>query len=1117
MPSMTNHERVGQALQLLRDGLAPFVEREFVRVHRRRAEEQARSYFNSPALRTDRPILEWDAAALLGLMSSRAWSDVFATVLGHSERSYVGELRDVRNKWAHQEQFTSDDTERALDTAARLLRSVSASEADAVSASRDDLRSQVQSQQLRNQKKQFGGTLLGEAAASSLRPWREVLSPHADVQRGTFQQAEFAADLWQVYLNRGSDEYRDPAQFFRRTYLTDSLRQLLLSGVRRLSSNSGDPVVQLQTNFGGGKTHSMLALFHLFSGAAPSELDGVEPLLAEAGVTSLPSVRRVVLVGNKISPGNPQRKPDGTEVRTIWGELAWQLGGREAYERIRQDDEHATNPGDRLTDLFNDYGPCLILIDEWVAYARQLHDEHGLPGGDFETHFTFAQALTEAARSAERCLLLISLPASDEQGDQGIDDIEVGGTRGREALRRLRQVIGRMETPWRPASREEGFEIVRTRLFEPLSGEAIQARNLTARAFAELYQKEKAEFPSECPTADYERRLRDCYPIHPEVFDRLYTDWSTLPTFQRTRGVLRLMATVIHALWEGEDRRPLILPASIPIDDRDVNSELTRYLSDQWKPIIESDVDGDNSLPSKIDSEVSNLGTLRATRRVARTVYLGSAPNAKAAQRGVEDRRIKLGCVFPGDSPQVFGDALRRLAQRATYLYVDGARYWYSTHPTVQKLASDQAAEFRRNDDALFAELERRMKAELGTSSRDVSRRGDFSAIHLFPKDSGEVPDVRETRLVVLDPDEPYRRGDSNPALDRATEILRLRGNSARDYQNTLAFLAADAVRLNELHDAISRYLAWKSIVEKSESEVLDLEIAQRRSALSQRESADSTVNAQLPETYSRLLVPVQANARASVEWSHSHLSSSDALATRAAKRMLRDEALVKKLGSTVVRRYLETVPLWPRDGDHVEVQQLVDYFAKYLYLPRLTKSDVLTDALREGVASMQWQDDTFAYAESYDDDAKRYRGLRANVQVPLSVDDRGLIVRPDVAKRQLESEQQSTESEEGKKPGGSSPSPGKEPRARTPSSSPPSYRYYHGTVELDPGRVGREASTIATEVIAHLVGLGDADVKVTIDIEATLRNGVSDHVVRTVTENGRTLKFDQHSGFQRS
>ena len=299
----------------------------------------------------------------------------------------------------------------------------------------------------------------------------------------------------------------------------------------------------------------------------------------------------------------------------------------------------------------NQYAPCLILIDEWVSYARQLHDQGDLPAGSFETHFTFAQALTESARMAKQCLLVISLPASDTTGSPHAvaDDVEVGGERGRAALDRLRNAVGRVEASWRPASAEEGFEIVRRRLFEPLveTGPIRCPRHRSDVRFNDMYRANRQEFPPECGDADYEKRLKAAYPIHPEIFDRLYTDWSTLVKFQRTRGVLRLMAAVIHSLWEKGDRNPLILPANIAIDDPRVQFELTRYLSDNWVPVIEKDVDGPSALPLRIDGEVPNLGKYAACRRVARTIYLGSAPTATAANRGIEDRRVRLGCVMP--------------------------------------------------------------------------------------------------------------------------------------------------------------------------------------------------------------------------------------------------------------------------------------------------------------------------------------------------------------------------------------------------------------------------------------------------------------------------------------
>jgi hypothetical protein len=456
--AITNHERVGKGLELLKGGLGPFVEREFKSTYKDRAAIEAARFMGETRLNTQRGVADWDAAALLKLMWE-SWNDIFRRTLAPAERSLVSELRDHRNKWAHQQSFSGDDAYRALDSSGRLLTAVSAPQADEIEKMKMELLRLRFDEQVRGERRRTASTAIESQGAGNLKPWREVVTPHKDVATGRYQQAEFAADLWQVHLGEGTDEYRKPVEFFRRTYLTDSLRRLLVGAVHRLTDGGGDPVVQLQTNFGGGKTHSMLALYHLFSGTPPRELAGIDAVLEEAGATSLPTVRRVVLVGNKISPGNPVTKPDGTVVNTLWGELAWQLGGKQAFVQLAADDAKATSPGDVLRKLFNDYGPCLILIDEWVAYARQLHDQSDLPAGGFETQFTFAQVLTESAKAARNCLLVISLPASDTAGSahSQADDVEVGGQRGREALDRLRNVIGRVESSWRPASAEEGL------------------------------------------------------------------------------------------------------------------------------------------------------------------------------------------------------------------------------------------------------------------------------------------------------------------------------------------------------------------------------------------------------------------------------------------------------------------------------------------------------------------------------------------------------------------------------------------------------------------------------------------------------------------------------------
>ncbi len=350
-------------------------------------------------------------------------------------------------------------------------------------------------------------------------------------------------------------------------------------------------------------------------------------------------------------------------------------------------------------------------------------------------------------------------------------------------------------------------------------------------------------------------------------------------------------------------------------------------------------------------------------------------------------------------------------------------------------------------------------------------------------------------------------------------------------------FLAADRTRLQDLDEAVRRYLAWESIL--LDKEALDLSPFQVRQAEEQKKSADQTAAARLPETYQWLIVPTQEDRReevtrhrptaagaapaaatqkdprAEVTWQAIRLTGQEALAVRASKKLRSDELLITSLAGTRLRMDLDRVPLWR--GDHVEIRQLMEDFARYLYLPRLKNSEVLLSAVRDGLALLTWEQDSFAYADSYDESAGRYRGLRAGQQVALSDSDPpGLLVKADVARRQMDREAAAPTG--GEEPSGVGteviPAIGPGPGVRPPATVFAGPGRFHGSVRLDPTRVGKDAGRVAEEVIAHLVGVRGAEVKVTLEIEACFPKGAPENVVRTVTENSQTLKFSSH-GFE--
>ncbi len=1100
----SNRDRVGKGLELLALGLRPFFMRE---MHAALGESWAEQAAGSAPEGSSGAEFR-DTYALLKTMWDH-WNQVFGKVLGRSERTLVSELITVRNGWAHNEAFTADDAYRALDSVQRLLAAVSAPEAvDADHMKQEVLRIRF-AEHAKKETQKASQTSLEGMPMAGLKPWRMVIKPHDDVSTGRYQTAEFAADLGQVHRGEGSDEYRDPKEFFRRTYMTDGLRSLLVRALQRLADAGGDPVIELQTNFGGGKTHSLLALYHLFSGADTRKLLGVDTVLHDADVKAVPAVRRAVLVGTAISPGQPDIKADGTEVRTLWGEMAWQLGGREAYDMLAEADKTSTNPGTKLNDVLRKYSPCMILIDEWVAYARQLYANSELPAGTFDTHFTFAQALTEAAAAIPGTLLVVSIPASDKvravEGDKSdASAIEVGGEGGVEALRRLKNVVERVASQWQPASAEESYEIVRRRLFEEMTDpDAFAARDAVIDSFMNMYRSHGGDFPGDCREAEYRRRIEAAYPVHPEIFERLYSDWSSLERFQRTRGVLRLMAAVIHGLWKREDAGLLVLPGTVPIDEPDVRFELTRYLEDNWKPIIEKDVDGATSLPVALDRDNPNLGRYSAARRVARTVYLGSAPTVGTTHPGLEDKRIKLGCTQPGETPAVFGDALRHLSDKATHLYTDGTRYWFSTQPSVTRLAQERAEQLLEAD--VHAEIVRLVRAE-------CAQRSDFCGVHVAPDSSGDVPDEDETRLVVLGPQFTHSsKVQLSDALKRAQEILESRGGAPRRFKNMLVFLAADRTALDALELSVRMSISWSSIVR--DSGALNLDAFQSSQTITKLGQAKEAAQHRIYETFQWIVVPSQPDANGGIEWRQMKVASQGQLPERVARKLKHEEELLTEWAGVLLRHEIDRIPLWPRGANHIDIKQLWQLFAQFLYLPRLKDIGVLLAAVQSGVAQISWQQDTFAYADAYDEAAGRYEGLRHGEM--CGVHATGLIVKGEAAATEndivvplppaIEADEDGTEAGEG----GARPKPSEEDEKQ--DKRP---RRFFGVVTVDPVRLGRDAGVVAQEIVGHLQALPGAKVRIQIEIAAEVPDGVPDNVVRTISENARTLKFEQQ-GFE--
>ena len=501
-PAFAAKVRVEKGLDALRVALSPYVEKRMKGRYGRQWRQHA-----SRAGGGDRAG-ELDVYALLKTLLDH-WRDPFSgDEKLRKARSYISLAMDARNSVAHfTGQMSAREALRYLDAVRELAFAAGA-------GAQVKLIGELYEEQLGTsggeRTSEVGTLALDEPPAlERLRPWREVCEPHPDVLEARFSDAEFAANLALVDQGEGSEEYVDPAAFFRITYATEGLTRVLTTTIARLAGKGGDPVIGLQTNFGGGKTHTLLALHHL-AGAAeagyrPEELPGMAQVFEAAGVETLGRVRRAVFVGTHKGAAEAMLVENGREIRTLWGYLAWRLGGWEAVDRIADSEAARTNPGsERLIPILRDAAPCLILMDEVVAFARQLR------GLEYDAFHAFIQSLTEAAAAVKGAVVVGSLPESGA---------EVGDEQGRDALRRLEKIFGRIQSAWTPASGIETFEIVRRRLFQPLdeAGEE-KARDDTIRAFRKLYREQLASISRlRFASRAYEEQMRRAYPLHPEI------------------------------------------------------------------------------------------------------------------------------------------------------------------------------------------------------------------------------------------------------------------------------------------------------------------------------------------------------------------------------------------------------------------------------------------------------------------------------------------------------------------------------------------------------------------------------------------------------------------------
>ena len=786
----------------------------------------------------------------------------------------------------------------------------------------------------------------------------------------------------------------------------------------------------------------------------------------------------------------------GITINTLWGEIAAQLAfsskNPKLYDYVKDADKKGVSPGsEALRDMFDECGACLILVDELVAYAKKLYGIGGLPAGSFDNLISFIQELTEAARASRRSMVVASLPESE---------IEVGGDAGQQVLTQIEHTFGRMESIWKPVAANESFEVVRRRLFLPCQD--TEARDAICAAFSEMYRTHGSDFPVEAKDVSYQQEMINCYPIHPEFFHFLYDEWATIERFQKTRGVLRLMAGVAYHLWINGDAGCMIMPGSIPLAIPQIRDELIRYLPENWNAIVDSEIDGRDSEPM----------ALMAARRVARTIFLGSAASVREQKiRGVEESHICLGVIQPHEAKDIaaFGDVLGKLKSQLSYLYTNdtGTRCWYDNRPTLRKLVQD--LESRIASETIEQEIETRLHKWKSTS--------DFGGIHICPS-SSDVPDEQTVRLVILPIAAVHERGQKDTAaLKDAQEILEMRGTTPRQHKNMLVFLASDKSKMFDLQKIVRRFKAWQLIRDEAESRNLDQ--AQIREADASIKQVEQSLVMRLALVYAWVLAPyIDPDASIKdVKWDIAEIScTAPDNVQKAAERLTSDDNLIRAWGPVLLKMELDKW-LW-KDRDFIEIRQLWTYLTSYCYLPRLRDVNVLLDTIRKGVMA----EDGFAIAEAFQDG--RYANLQIRQEIYGEIPFYGLIVKSEAAERQIEADRKKnktpsnddqldeeipTQYDEGEFQESEVHDGTEESSTITDTAPKKKNRHFSMDVPLDSVRINKDVSTYVSEILSHLMNLPGAEVDIRLDVDIHVPDGTPGNVVTTVSENCRTLKID--------
>lgn len=819
---------------------------------------------------------------------------------------------------------------------------------------------------------------------NKLKPWLQLMQPHEDIRKGKFDASVFAADLGEVRQGRGALDYRDASLFFKKTFFTKEIKSIIVDVLNRLAGKKGEPVIQLTTPFGGGKTHTLLALYHIIQNRSVAEKFGsVQELLQDNKMGSIPQSRIATIVGTSMDVSNGRKTVENIHIKTVWGEMAYQLGGKELFKKIEECDKNMVSPGtDILGEILSDKKPALILMDEVLQYLAKAQAIKVGDGDLAGQTLIFFQDLSVAVANSKSTQLIVTLPSSEmEHYDEG----------GEKLYAKLKKIFGRVENVRTPVQGEEIYEIIRRRLFDEMASEEDVSK--ICGEYYELYLKNSEDLPKSVKEASYKKLMERAYPFHPELIDLFYKRWGSIPNFQRTRGVLRLLALIVEDLCKQKSSGDLILPSDVNLGNQEIRNELLKFVENRYDSVIAEDISGPTSKAPLIDRELgSEYLKLHLAEGLASTIFLCSF-SGKGIESGTSEAILRLSVLNPEMTPAIIAEALNRLEKRLFYLQVDKTKgvFKFTAQPNLNKIMVDKEESISREEvtDLIHQKL------------RDMI--GDkFIKKYIYPQENRDIADVPILSLVVLDSEKTKGKDSGEKTKKFITDVINTSGSKHRVYRNVLVFLIADEIYKEQLVKLVKRYMSLK-LIESDRDLNKNLSEEHKQELQIKIKRAEQDIPQAIAGAYRHIVLAGEKKDLKEFDMGQVYLTSSNKLSNQV-WNMLRDqELLLEKIDPNLFLSPRWSV--WAENKNLLNLKSLQEYFAQYTHLPIVASEEVIKQAVVDGVSR-----GVFAYATGKEDEFNLVDFNKALSTISISLSESSWILKPDYAKKFIKEEEKLSE-----------------------------------------------------------------------------------------------------------